>query len=85
MMFYVISVWIIMKDFIGIIIYYVIFVGFIFVKFYKLYCFYFVSFVGVIIIIFGIFIWVMVLNGGVGDFVVLEIEFSISDIVFWFF
>lgn len=84
-MFHAISARITTKDFIGTIIYYVIFVGLIFVKPYKLHRFYLVSFVGVTTTIFGTFIWAMASNGGAGDLVAPETELSTSDTVFRFF
>ena len=57
------------QDFIGTILYYIIFVALLFVKPYKLKPFFIVSFWGVVHTILGMFIWAMAANGGAGDLV----------------
>jgi len=64
------------KDFIGTMIYFVIFTSLMFVKPHKLQPFFVVSFVGVSITILGMFIWAMAVNGGVGDVVAPTAELS---------
>ena len=64
------------KDLIGTLIYWVIFVGLIFVKPYKLHYLFSVSFVGVSLTIVGMFIWSLAANGGAGDLVAPPVELS---------
>ncbi|KAK5174870.1 uncharacterized protein LTR77_000006 [Saxophila tyrrhenica] len=72
------------KDFIGTMIYFVIFTALMFVKPYKLQPFFITSFIGVSLTILGMFIWAMAVNGGVGDVVAPTAALSTGETVFQF-